>query len=50
VYFVGEIAVKLALVLLREFQALWRAGHDTGFGCAVGEQGEEVHIQPITGT
>jgi hypothetical protein len=25
-------------------------GHHAGCGCAVGEQGEEVHIQPITGT
>src|SRR5438445_11684352 len=29
---------------------LRRGGHHAGCGCAVGEQGEEVHIQPITGT
>jgi hypothetical protein len=23
---------------------------DAGCGCAVGEQGEEVHVPPITGT
>jgi len=29
---------------------LRRGGHHAGCGCAVGEQAEEVHIQPITGT
>ncbi len=29
---------------------LTRGTHLAGCGCAVGEQGEEVHIQPITGT
>jgi uncharacterized radical SAM superfamily Fe-S cluster-containing enzyme len=29
---------------------LRRGGHHAGCGCAVGEQGEEVRIQPITGT
>jgi hypothetical protein len=29
---------------------LRRGTHHAGCGCAVGEQGEEVHIQPITGT
>ncbi len=27
-----------------------RGGFHPGCGCAVGEQGEKVHIQPITGT
>ena len=30
--------------------ALRRGGHHAGCGCAMGEQGEEVHVQPITGT
>jgi hypothetical protein len=29
---------------------LRRGGHAAGCGCAAGEGGEEVHIQPITGT
>jgi len=29
---------------------LRRGGHHAGCGCAVGEQGEEVHIQPLIGT
>jgi hypothetical protein len=27
-----------------------RGGHAAGCGCALGENGEEIHIQPITGT
>jgi len=29
---------------------LYRGTHIASCGCAVGEQGEEVHVQPITGT
>jgi hypothetical protein len=29
---------------------LRRGGHVAGCGCALGENGEEIHIQPITGT
>ncbi len=29
---------------------LSRGGHVQGCGCAVGENGQEIHIQPITGT
>ena len=29
---------------------LRRGGHAAGCGCALGENGEEIHIQPITGT
>ena len=29
---------------------LYRGTHHAGCGCVLGERGEEVHIQPITGT